>query len=101
MVSKSIVSCKFMYPNHVFEANQAITSCCVSEPGAPSFSSQTSNPTAPPSGDYPSLPTVPPAGNTNPALPSVPTDNLGGSSANDDIDFDDLTKRFEELKKKK
>lgn len=39
-----------------------------------------------------------------PELPSVPLDlmqdpNAGGRS--DDIDFDDLTRRFEELKKKK
>lgn len=41
-----------------------------------------------------------------PELPSVPTDIPSGplnpSSNNfDDIDFDDLTRRFEELKKKK
>jgi len=43
-----------------------------------------------------------------PDLPSVPFDNLASSSASgskgdaeDDIDFDDLTRRFEELKKKK
>lgn len=44
-----------------------------------------------------------------PELPSVPTDSfpppdeaLGpGNSRNDDIDFDDLTRRFEDLKKKK
>jgi vacuolar protein sorting-associated protein IST1 len=40
-----------------------------------------------------------------PDLPSVPVDNLnepgGAGPADDDIDFDDLTRRFEELKKKK
>lgn len=41
-----------------------------------------------------------------PELPSVPQDNLngpnsGGKDGDDDIDFDDLTRRFEELKKKK
>jgi len=42
-----------------------------------------------------------------PDLPSVPVDNLAPSagsvtkSEDDDIDFDDLTRRFEELKKKK
>lgn len=39
-----------------------------------------------------------------PDLPSVPQDNLagpGGKDTDDDIDFDDLTRRFEDLKKKK
>jgi vacuolar protein sorting-associated protein IST1 len=40
-----------------------------------------------------------------PDLPSVPEDNLNGPSGKDadedDIDFDDLTRRFEDLKKKK
>lgn len=44
-----------------------------------------------------------------PELPSVPTDSFPppdearhpGNSGNDDIDFDDLTRRFEDLKKKK
>lgn len=36
-----------------------------------------------------------------PELPSVPGDNPAPSNKNDDIDFDDLTRRFEELKKKK
>ncbi|KAK4003203.1 IST1 homolog [Daphnia magna] len=39
-----------------------------------------------------------------PDLPSVPQDNLaapGEKDADDDIDFDDLTRRFEDLKKKK
>ena len=91
--------CKLTYRKHMTHLNNRDFG--ISEPGAASFSSQTSNPSAPPPSDYPSLPTVPPAGNANPTLPSVPTDNLGGTSVNDDIDFDDLTKRFEELKKKK
>lgn len=37
-----------------------------------------------------------------PDLPAVPTDNEPPPNASsDDIDFDDLTKRFEELKKRK
>jgi hypothetical protein len=44
-----------------------------------------------------------------PELPSVPTDSLPppdeaygpGNSGNDDIDFDDLARRFEDLKKRK
>ncbi|PNF37460.1 IST1-like protein [Cryptotermes secundus] len=44
-----------------------------------------------------------------PELPSVPTDSLPppdealdpGNAGNDEIDFDDLTRRFEDLKKKK
>ena len=47
----------------------------------------------------------PPADFDLPDLPSVPMDNLnepgGAGPADDDIDFDDLTRRFEELKKKK
>lgn len=40
---------------------------------------------------------------TLPELPSVPSDNpvAPPSSHDGDIDFDDLTRRFEELKKKK
>ncbi len=43
-----------------------------------------------------------------PDLPDVPTGSLpggsstiGGASGGDDLDFDDLNRRFEELKKKK
>jgi vacuolar protein sorting-associated protein IST1 len=44
-----------------------------------------------------------------PELPSVPTDSFPppdeapgpGNSGNDDIDFDDLTRRFEDLKNRK
>lgn len=38
-----------------------------------------------------------------PDLPAVPSDNdtPGRSGDNDDIDFDDLMKRFEDLKKSK
>lgn len=44
----------------------------------------------PPPSDYPELP----------ELPNVPSDNLS-TNKEDDIDFDDLARRFEELKKKK
>nr|CAG4641203.1 EOG090X0DNH [Eulimnadia texana] len=49
---------------------------------------------------------TPPADDLDfPELPSVPQDNLPGpgpaKNDEDDIDFDDLTRRFEELKKKK
>ncbi|KAI4464947.1 ist1 family member [Holotrichia oblita] len=45
-----------------------------------------------PGGTYPDLP----------ELPSVPSDDaLSPPANNDDIDFDDLTRRFEELKKRK
>ena len=60
------------------------------------------------------LGSFPPATNTSsplpniPDLPDVPTGSLpgshstvGGASAGDDLDFDDLNRRFEELKKKK
>ena len=43
---------------------------------------------------------------TLPELPAVPTNNLStdfaaGESTSDDVDFDDLAKRFDALKKKK
>ena len=45
---------------------------------------------------FPDLPAVP--SNTLPDLgPSVGADSAGG----EDVDFDDLTRRFEQLKKKK
>nr|CAG4648885.1 EOG090X0DNH [Polyphemus pediculus] len=48
-------------------------------------------------------PAPPPADFDLPDLPSVPLDNLGPGKpdGDDDIDFDDLTRRFEELKKRK
>ena len=45
---------------------------------------------------FPELPTVP--SNT---LPSPGNSIGGGSAGGDDVDFDDLTRRFEQLKKKK
>ena len=46
----------------------------------------------------PQLPDLPDV----PGLPSVPSSTLGAASAGgDDVDFDDLTRRFEDLKKKK
>ena len=60
----------------------------VSSPGP----SATANGTVP---DFPVLPDIP-------DLPSIPTHSVGRSSVtSDDVDFDDLTKRFEELKKRK
>ncbi|XP_057304702.1 IST1 homolog [Hydractinia symbiolongicarpus] len=54
-------------------------------------------------------PTAPPSGMSSiPNLPDIPTGSLshgqpsvGGQSTGGDVDFDDLTRRFEELKKKK
>ena len=51
----------------------------------------------------------PSSGPSFPDLPAVPTDlpNLpdsipgGNSAGGEDVDFDDLTRRFEDLKKKK
>ncbi|XP_071957951.1 IST1 homolog isoform X1 [Antedon mediterranea] len=47
-----------------------------------------------PAASFPELPSVPAS--------TFPTDSVGkGSAGGEDVDFDDLTKRFEELKKKK
>jgi len=44
--------------------------------------------------DFPVLPDVP-------NLPNIPTNSIGRSSVTgDDVDFDDLTRRFQELKKR-
>ena len=52
-------------------------------------------PSTAPVTDFPVLPDVP-------GLPSVPTGSVGRASlSNDDVDFDDLSRRFEELKKRK
>ena len=61
---------------------------------------QPSAPNAPPHSSAPSFPELP-AVPTN--LPSVPTNSLPGenSAGGEDVDFDDLTRRFEDLKKKK
>lgn len=48
----------------------------------------------PPADDLANLPNVPLD------LPDVPTSSEGNNN-DDDIDFDDLSRRFEELKKKK
>ncbi|XP_077283012.1 increased sodium tolerance 1-like protein [Arctopsyche grandis] len=52
--------------------------------------------------NFPEIPDLPniPTDNIFPSVPSNKTDNLP-TAPKDDIDFDDLTKRFEELKKKK
>lgn len=49
---------------------------------------------APGDDDFPNLPNVPSD------LPDVPTQS-SDNKPDDDIDFDDLSRRFEELKKKK
>ena len=59
----------------------------------PNHPSQTSAPAS----NVPQLPELP-------DLPQVPTDSMPAASANvggESVDFDDLTKRFEELKKRK
>ena len=53
-----------------------------------------SQPSAPPSDNIPYLPNVPSD------LPDIPTDN-SNKPDNDEIDFDDLSRRFENLKKRK
>jgi len=63
-------------------------------PASSKPSARVSN-TAPGLLDIPSLPDIP-------GLPSVPANSIGGASVGgDDVDFDDLTRRFEELKKRK
>ncbi|XP_065358907.1 IST1 homolog isoform X2 [Calliphora vicina] len=53
-------------------------------------------PSAPPSSmEIPQLPNVPMD------LPDIPTDEVKPNNNDDDIDFDDLSKRFENLKKRK
>lgn len=57
-----------------------------------------------PEGDIPSLPEIP--GSDDFSLPSVPNSTNpgaggGAGTASNDIDFDDLAARFENLKKKK
>ena len=44
-----------------------------------------------------SLPDLPPVPSSSPPHPGVGGQSMGG----DDVDFDDLARRFEELKKKK
>ena len=52
----------------------------------------------PPNTGLPELPDLPEI----PGLPSVPSSTVGTTSAGgEDVDFDDLTRRFEELKKRK
>lgn len=45
---------------------------------------------------FPELPTVP-----NNTLPDIGNSVGDGTAGGDDVDFDDLTRRFEQLKKKK
>ncbi|XP_055889529.1 IST1 homolog [Biomphalaria glabrata] len=81
-------------------------------PGPPNFDQLYSNTTKPP---YPTAPSVsvPPARphqskeDVFPELPTVPSNTLPdlgnsvGGNSGEDVDFDDLTRRFEQLKKKK
>ncbi len=72
-----------------------------SKKGVPSKDASSGKPTpvprsSPKSNDtLPELPAVPTG-----SLPDIPTDNVNNSK-DDSIDFEDLTKRFEELKKRK
>lgn len=104
------------YPNHQrkeFEAGQSYfgTAPQFEDTPVPSYESVV-NPPPPLPAVSPVVPAVPKptpraktVSDTLPELPSVPTDSFpvddsrGGD--NDDVDFDDLTKRFEALKKKK
>jgi len=64
---------------------------------SPNLPSPGGPPPAPPNigfEDFPELPSVP-------ATSVAPPRPGGASAGNDDVDFDDLTKRFEELKKRK
>lgn len=64
-------------------------------PPGPSVSVPPSRPQQKNEDLFPELPTVP-----NNTLPDL-GNSVGGNSAGDDVDFDDLTRRFEQLKKKK
>ena len=61
----------------------------------PNHPSQSQQPSAP-RNDIPTLPDLP-------DLPAIPSDTVpgGASVGGQSVDFDDLTKRFEELKKRK
>uniref|UniRef100_A0A0B7B500 IST1 homolog n=1 Tax=Arion vulgaris TaxID=1028688 RepID=A0A0B7B500_9EUPU len=98
------------YPNQPPAYNSGIHSA---PPGPPNFD-DLYNPQKPAKPPGPSV-SAPPApqnkGNDDmfPELPTVPNNTLpdlgnsvgGGSAGGDDVDFDDLTRRFEQLKKKK
>lgn len=82
-----------------------------SPPPPPNFNELYDNPKAaqPPKAGFRLNPSHPPPPNdVFPDLPTVPTNSLevsrtigGGSAPGEDVDFDDLTRRFEALKKKK
>ncbi|XP_017095312.2 IST1 homolog isoform X4 [Drosophila bipectinata] len=55
-------------------------------------------PSAPPALDFPSLPNVP---NDLPDLPDIPPAGPAKKDDDDEIDFDELSRRFENLKKRK
>ena len=61
---------------------------------------QPTMPNAPPPSLGPSLPDLPAVPTS---LPNIPNNSLPGvnSAGGEDVDFDDLTRRFEDLKKKK
>ncbi|XP_032222879.2 IST1 homolog isoform X2 [Nematostella vectensis] len=63
------------------------------QPGPPTSGQQSAPPPSAPPPTFPDLPPVP----TN----SLPSGGLGNSAGGEDVDFDDLTRRFEELKKRK
>jgi len=64
----------------------------------PHSDSPVPGPTAAPRHTVPDFPVLPDV----PNLPSIPTNSVGRTSVNnDDVDFDDLARRFEELKKRK
>ncbi|CAG5122954.1 unnamed protein product [Candidula unifasciata] len=66
------------------------------QPPGPSVSKASAPPPRVNDDIFPELPTVP--SNT---LPDIGNSVGGGSAGGDDVDFDDLTRRFEQLKKKK
>jgi vacuolar protein sorting-associated protein IST1 len=51
--------------------------------------------------DFPDLPDLPTVPSTMPSDPNIPNNGKSNSNEENDIDFDDLTKRFEDLKKRK
>lgn len=82
-------------------------------PGPPNFDQLYDNnagkPSLPPGPSASAPPSAPKGDDIFPELPTVPSNTLpdpgnsigGGSAGGEDVDFDDLTRRFEQLKKKK
>jgi len=74
------------------------------QPPATTISQQPSGPVPAPRGASNAPPRLPDVPNLPemPGLPSVPANSVGvGSVGGDDVNFDDLTRRFEELKRRK